>query len=158
MRSWSALVCPVILFAIGIGVAAEIADTGITFPARYEGGSLPLSQGRIQATIVADEVVFFTGNQRFAIPLQDITAVTYGTDFHRKSLLRFVPFCEVDKAHYVGLTWTGSARLGEPASHTKIEAVLKLGEGKYKLFVSAIERRTGIKAVNADRLPAFVRF
>lgn len=158
MRLWSALVCPVMLLSACAGFAADIAETGVRFPARYEGGSLPLNQGRIQAKIVAHQVVLFTGNQRLTIPLRDITAVTYGTDFHRKSLLRFVPFFEVDKAHYVGLTWTGGGRDGEHASNTKSEAVLKLGEGKYRRFVAAIERLTGIKAVNADRLPAFVRF
>src|SRR5260370_39615573 len=118
MRVWSALVCPVMLLSTATGFAAEIAVT--EFAAQYEGGSLPLNQGKIKATIVAGEVVFLNGNQRLAIPIKSIAAVTYGTDVHHKSVFCFVPFLDFDKAYYVGMTWTANTPEGDK---TKIEAV-----------------------------------
>src|SRR5579872_6616034 len=154
MRLWSTLVCSAMLLVSRTGFTAEIAGTGVNFPAQYAGGSLLLDQGRIKATIAQNELVFLHGSQKLAIPLQSITAVTYGSDHHR-SVLCFVPFLDLDKEHYVGLTWTGTVRDGEQASN---EAVLKFREGKYRHFVEALERLTGIKAVNADKLPALVRY
>jgi len=114
-----------------------------------------MNQGKISAAVAGDQMVFLGGKQRLAIPLSRITAVTYGSEVHRGSPLRFVPFLDLDKAYYVSLTWTGSA--GQP-SGTRIEAVLKLREGKSRQFVAVLERLTGIKAVNADRMPAIVRY
>src|SRR5713101_282190 len=104
MRLWSAHVCSIIMLSTIAGFAAEIGRSGIEFPAQYEGGSLPLIQGKIRATIAGEEVVFINGDQRLAIPLQNITALTYGTDIRHRSLLRFVPFLDLDKAHYVAVT------------------------------------------------------
>ena len=136
----------VLLFGATAGFAAEIGNAGINFPVRYEGGSLPLNQGKINATVAGDQMIFHDGKQRLVIPLRSITAVTYGSEVHRGSPLRFVPFLELDKAYYVSL------------SGVRVEAVLKLREGQSKQFVAALERLTGIKAVNADRSPAIVRY
>ena len=154
MRLWSALVCSAMLLSTGTGFAAEMTGTGVKFPALYEGGSLRLDQGRIKAAIGENELVFLRGNQKLAIPLQSITAVTYGSDHHR-SVLCFVPFLDLDKEHYVGLTWSGTVPDGGQVSN---EAVLRFREGRYRHFVEALERLTGIKAVNADKLPALVRY
>jgi hypothetical protein len=150
MRLWSVLVCPVILLAAGIACVAEIAGTAIRFEVQYEGGSLPLTQGKIRAAIAGNELLFLHGGRKLAIPLESITRITYGTD-HHKSVLCYVPFLELDRSYHVGLTWTDRREASN-------EAVLKLSEGKHRRFVATLEQLTGITAVNSDKAPAIVRF
>ena len=151
MRLRSVIVCPVILLAAGIACVAEITGTAIRFEVQYEGGSLPLTQGKIRAAIAGNDLLFLHGGTKLAIPLRSITRITYGTD-HHKSMLCYVPFLELDKSYHVGLTWTGDSR---EASN---EAVLKLKEGNHRRFVATLEELTGISAVNSDKAPAIVRF
>src|SRR5579872_1191443 len=103
-ESFVSPVCSIVLLlSASVGFAAEIGATDVTFPVRYEGGSLPMNQGKISATVAGDQMVFLDGKQRLAIPLGRITAVTYGSEVHRGSALRFVPFLDLDKAYYVSL-------------------------------------------------------
>jgi len=150
-----------ILYALATvaGVAAPARKAGFTILAKYEGGTVALSPGRIKATIAEDEVVFLHGNQKLAIPLKNITAVTCSTDVRRRfgsSVLGIVPLVHLDKTelHYIGLTWTGNSN-GEKS---KVEMVLRLTSGEYRDFLAAIERLAGIKAVNADKVPTVVRY
>jgi hypothetical protein len=148
-----------LLFALLFGNAAYSAPaqkTGFTVLAKYEGGTLPLSPGKIKATIAEDEVVFLHGSQRLAIPIKNITAVTCNTDVRRRfgaSLLGMVPLMHLDKTeiYYIGLSWTGD-------KDSKAEMVLRLTGGEYRDFLAVIERLAGIKAVNADKVPTVVRY
>src|ERR1044072_3415933 len=82
------------LFAASTAFAETARKSGLTVVAKYEGGTLPLNQGRIRATIAEDEVVFHHGSQRVAIPLKNITALTCSTDVRRRfgaSVLGMVP-------------------------------------------------------------------
>jgi hypothetical protein len=138
--------------------AAGAKKTGISFPARYEGGTLPLDQHKITATVAEDEMVFLHGHQRFAIPLKNITAISCGTDTRRRFgavVLGVVPGMHLDKTedHYVGVTWTDDVRGG-----SKIEAVLKLSNSEYRDFVAVLERLTGRKPVNTGKVPTIVRY
>lgn len=139
--------------------AAGTKKSGFTVLAKYEGGTLPLNQRKITATIDEDAVIFVHGDERFTVPLKNITAVSCGTDVRRRfgaSVLGMFPRMHLDKveAYYVGLTWTGDIREGQK----KVEAVLKLSNGEYRDFVAVLERLTGIKAVNADKVPTMVRY
>jgi hypothetical protein len=153
MRLWSAHVCSIIMLGAIAGCAAEIGDRGVEFPAQCEGGSSRLMQGKITATIVGNGMVFINSDQRLAIPLESIAALTYGTDIRQRSLLRFVPFSDLSK-HYVALTWIdGSTQVSR-----EVEVVLKMSEDKSRQFVATLERLTGIQAVNADKRAALVRY
>ena len=115
-----------------------------TFHVKYEGGTLPLGQGKMHVTIAADKVVFTQGRHALAIPLQNITMISCNTDVRR----RF--------GAYVGLTWTSNRRDSEPAS--RIEGVFKLSSSDYDDFLSTLERLTGRKAVDTHRVPTVVRY
>ena len=136
---------------------AETKRNGITFPVRYAGGTLALDQRKIKATVAEDEVVFIHGNERFAIPIENITAVSRGTDVRRRfgaAVLGMVPGKHFEKVetYYVGLTWTGSA------GAAKAEAVFQLSNGEYRDFVALLERLTGRKAVDTDKVATVVRY
>jgi hypothetical protein len=137
--------------------AAGTKKAGLTVPVKYEGGTLPLTQGRSKATISGDAVLFSHGNQKVAIPLKNITTISCSTDVHRRfgaSVLGVVPKMHLDTEaqHYIGLSWAD----GDQAS--KIEAVLKLSNGEYREFLSALERLTGRKAVNTHNIPTIVKY
>jgi hypothetical protein len=146
----------VVLFFNSPSAVAGTKKIGLTVPVKYEGGTLPMSQGRIKATVDEDEVALLHGNRKLAIPAQNITAVTCGTELHRRfgaSVLGMVPGMHLDKteSHYIGLSWTG-----EKAEKT--EVVLKLTTGEYRDFLAALERLTGRKAVDTGKVPTTVRY
>ena len=141
----------VLLLAVSTAFAAGTKKTGATFPMKYEGGNLPFGHHKIKATVAEDQLLLVHGSQRLTIPLRNITALSCGTDVRRRlgaSVLERVPRMHLDKAesYYVGLTWTGN------------EAVVKLSSAEYRDFVAALERLTGIKAVNTGRVPTVVRY
>src|SRR5205814_10099495 len=116
------------------------------------------------------------GKQRFAIPVKNITEVSYGNDVHRRvgaavgvavvtlgigALLLLVK----TKKHYVGIVWADKQAVAETAKAAAITetskvastetankggVVFKVGKGEYRGFMAAIEGVAGIKAVNAD--------
>jgi len=133
------------------GASAETRKTGLTVPVTYEGGNLPLAQGRIKATVQEDAVVLHHRHQKVSIPIESITAISSGTDVRRRfgaTVLGVVPKMHLDKAetHYVGLTWSGS------------EAVLKLSAGEYRDFLATLERLTGRKATDSSKTATVVRY
>jgi hypothetical protein len=140
------------LAVVTVGCAsAETRKTGLTVPVTYAGGTLPLSQGKIKATVEEDTVVLHRGSHKVSIPIQSITAISSGTDVRRRfgaSVLGVVPRMHLDKAetHYVGLTWAGA------------EAVLKLNASEYRDFVAMLERLTGRKATDTRKTPTVVRY
>jgi hypothetical protein len=58
---------------------------------------------------------------------------------------------EKAETYYVGITLNAA---GKP----KGELVLKLSNGEYRDFLAALERITGMKAVNAAKVPTVVRY
>ena len=130
---------------------AETRKTGLTVPVTYAGGTLPLTQGKIKATVEEDALVLHHRNQKVSIPIQSITAISSGTDVRRRfgaTVLGVVPKMHLDKAeaHYVGLTWSGA------------EAVLKLNASEYRDFLGTLERLTGRKATDTRKTPTVVRY
>ncbi|HEY1242405.1 MAG TPA: hypothetical protein VGF16_17700 [Bryobacteraceae bacterium] len=128
---------------------------------KYEGGSLPLEQGKTQVTISESKVVFTQGQHKLAIPLQNITMISCNTDVRRRfgaSVLGAVPKLHLDTAetHYVGLTWIGESHEGQPPA--RLEGVFKLSTGDYTDFLTTLERLTGQKAVDTHRVPTVVRY
>jgi hypothetical protein len=131
--------------------SAETRKTGLTVPVRYEGGTLPLIQGKIRATVEEDAVVLHQRKQKVSIPIESISAISSGIDVRRRfgaSVLGVVPKMHLDKAetHYVGLTWKGA------------EAVLKLNAAEYHDFLATLERLTGHKATDTTKTATVVRY
>jgi hypothetical protein len=157
MKFWPVFLC--LLLSLSHINAAGTKRTGFTVPAKYEGGTLSLNQSKIRATFAEDEVIIVQANRRFAIPIGNITAISSGTDIRRRFgayVLGMVPLVHLDKveAYYVGLTWTGADTEGS----SKVEAVLKLNGSEYRDVLGALERLTGIKAVNAGKVPTVVDY
>lgn len=155
MNRWFALLA--ILFT----ALSANATPGTRMPMRYEGGTLPLGQGRTRATISEDRLIFTQGHRKLAIPLENITTIACSTDVRRRfgaSVLGTVPRLHLDTSeiYYVGLTWTSEAREGQPA--ITWEGVFKLSSSEYGKFLETLERLTGKKAVDTGRVPAVVRY
>jgi hypothetical protein len=55
------------------------------------------------------------------------------------------------ETYYVGVSWTG-------AQSTPAQVVLKLSRSQYRGFLAALERSTGIKAVDTNQVPTVVRY
>jgi hypothetical protein len=55
------------------------------------------------------------------------------------------------EADYVGVTWTGGQ-----TPHADV--LLRLSKGEYREFLTALERLTGIRAVDANQVPTAVRY
>jgi len=150
-----------ILLVASPGFGSGTRKAGLTVPVKYEGGTLPWNQGKLKTTIAEDELVFTHGAQRIAVPIKNITAISCGEDARRRfgaSVLGMVPLMHLDKseAYYIGVTWTGNARAGEKAS--KVEAVFRLNNAEYRDFLAVLERLTGLKAVNAAKVPTVVQY
>ena len=149
------------LLSIVFAVAAAHASTQSGLPMRYEGGTLPLGQGKTQASISEDRLVFTQGDHKLAIPLQNITDIACNTDVRRRFgalVLGAVPLLHLDTAetYYVGLTWTSDAQAGQPA--ITWDGVFKLNGSEYSKFLATLERLTGKKPVDTRRAPAVVRY
>jgi hypothetical protein len=97
----------------------------------YAGGSLPLDQHKVRASLGHDELVFMQHNRRIAIPVKSITEISVGTS---------------PREHYIGVS-TASAQV-----------LLKLSGSQYREFLAALERSTGIKATNTTLVPTVVRY
>jgi len=150
-------VVPALLFGSSAVARTSVAAT----PMKYEGGSLPLEQGKTQVTIAESKVVFTQGQHKLAIPLQNITMISCNTDVRRRfgaAVLGAVPKLHLDTAeeHYVGLTWIGESHEGQPPA--RLEGVFKLSGDDYSDFLATLERLTGQKAVDTHRVPTVVRY
>jgi hypothetical protein len=140
-------------------LGASKKENGVQFPMKYEGGSLALDQhDSLKAFVSNDEVVIVQNKQRFAVPVTNITEISYGNDVHRRvgaavgvgivtlgigALLLLVK----TKKHYVGMVWNDNNATGNAP---KGGVVFKVGKGEYRGFMTALEGVTGKKAVNAD--------
>ena len=155
MNRWFALL------SISLIVVSAHATTRPALPMRYEGGTLPLGQGKTQATISDDRLVFTQGGHKLAIPLQNITTIACNTGVRRRfgaSVLGAVPLLHLDtsETYYVGLTWTSDGREGQPAMTW--DGVFKLSGSEYSKFLSALERLTGKKPLDTRHVAAVVRY
>ena len=154
MRSWTAL----LLLSIAALAAAETADKPVVaYPVTYAGGSLPLDQSKARATLENEQVVFMQHSRRVAVPLKDITEISCGTEVHRRLgafVLGVVPLMHWGETenHYIGVSWTNA---GGPARE---EVLLKVGRAEYRDFLAALEKKTGIKAVNTNQVPTVVHY
>lgn len=137
--------------------ASATKKTGFSAPVTYEGGTLPLNQGKLKVTISGNDVVFLHGNRMVSVPLKNITAISYSTDSRRRfgaSVLAVVPMMHLDTAqqHFIGLSWTGGAQ------QSKSEAVLKLSNAEYLEVLTLLELRTGRKATDTHEVPTVVQY
>jgi hypothetical protein len=101
----------------GYAAAAKQKEVGVMTPMKYEGGSLPLNQhDKLETFVSKEEVVLVQGKQRFAIPVKNITEVSYGNDVHRRvgaaigvaavTLgIGLMLLLVKTKKHYVGIVW-----------------------------------------------------
>ena len=122
---------------------ALLAATG-AYPVTYEGGSLPLSHRKATARFDGGAVVFVQHGQRLVVPVENITALSCGSDVHRRMKL-----AKTEK-DYVGMTWTNDNR--------EAEALFKLSGREYRDFLKALETSTGKKAVDAHKVPVVVHY
>jgi hypothetical protein len=147
-----------LLLALLPANATTTAKAGITVPVRYEGGTLLLNKGKAKVTITEDELVFTHGNQKLSVSLKNISAVTCGTEVRRRpgaTVLGMVPRLRLDttEEHYVGLTLEAG---GQETS--KVEAVLKMTGGRYRDFLTTLERLTGRQAADTAKAPTVVQY
>jgi hypothetical protein len=154
--NWPAFLCVSLVL-----LPANAATTKTNLPMKYEGGTLPLSRGKAMATISGNNMVFSHGRQKVALPLQNLATISCSTDSRRRfgaPVLGVVPLLHLNTAadYYVGLTWAGDSRSGEPAG--RIEAVLKLSASEYREFLMTLERLTAKKAVDSHAVPTIVRY
>jgi hypothetical protein len=159
-RSVAAALVPILILSISAEGFAKSTEDGVPFPMKYEGGSLPLNQHDKLTTIVGNSsVVFLQGKKRFEIPYASVTEVSYGSDVHRRvgqaigvgvltlgigAMLLLVK----TKKHYVGMTWLDKNK--EDGAERKGGIVFKVGKGEYRGFMTALEGKTGLSAVNTD--------
>jgi len=117
------------LLVLLISFAPAAFAEKISYPATYAGGSLHLKHNRVRAALENDTVIFVQGSRRVAIPVREIKGIAYGSN-------------------YVGVSWAdGTAQV-----------LLKFSRAETGQFLAALERFTGIKAVNTDLVPTVVRY
>jgi hypothetical protein len=143
---------PVVLYFSAALLACQAAST---FPVTYEGGTIPLRHDKVTATIDQGTIVFLQHGRRVAVPVENVTAISYSSDVHRRfgaPVLGMVPFTQWDKAetNYVGVTWKAGVR--------DMQVLFKLNSREYRDFLGALEASTGKKAVNPQKVPVVVRY
>ena len=140
MKSCSA----VLLFSVVLLPSAALAKKVVTaYPATYAGGSLPLHQSKVQASLEKDEVIFMQHGRRIAVPLKNITGISCGSEVHRRFPLMHFGGVE---ANYIGVSWTDA------------QVLLKMSRAEYREFLAALEQATGKKAVNTYQVPSVVHY
>jgi hypothetical protein len=151
MLIWRSLAC--------VSVALLWSQTGsahpAAYPATYEGGSLPLPHHKVKVLLGGEELLLLQGHRRIVVPVKQIREISCGTQVHRRpgaTVLGAVPFMRLAESeeHYVGVTWTEDSR--------DTAVLFRLDGGEYREFVAALERLTGIKAIDTFRVPSSVRY
>jgi hypothetical protein len=155
MKPWSAY----LFLSIGLLPPAVLAKKAATeYPATYTGGTLNLDHHKVRAALGKDEVIFMQGERRIAVPVKDITEISCGTEVRRRlgaSVLDVVPLMHLGESadHYIGVAWTGAS-----ANAARAQVLLKLSRAEYREFLAALERATGIKAVDTNQVQTVVRY
>ncbi|HXM41885.1 MAG TPA: hypothetical protein VN924_11565 [Bryobacteraceae bacterium] len=137
---------------------AALAKKAADYPATYAGGSLPLDHHKVRAAFGNNEVIFMQGGRRISVPIKSITEISCGTEVRHRlgaSVLDVVPLMHLGESqeHYIGVAWTG---INGNAAHAQV--LLKLSRGEYRDFLAALERATGMKAVNTNQVPTVVHY
>jgi len=118
---------------------------------------LPLGHHKVTATLANGQVIFSARGHRVAVPVNEIAEITAGTQvryWFGGAWLALVPKAGLGETedHYVGLAWT------EGSGVAAAQVLLKVSKSEYQQFVSALEQLTGMKAVDANRVPTVVRY
>jgi hypothetical protein len=106
------------------------------YPMTYAGGNLPLNHNKVRAVLENEQVTFIQGEQRVVLPLKSITGISYR-----------------QANYYIGVTWKAGA-----ANAAQSELLMKLSRADYTEFLSALERMTGLKAVDTYQVPTVVHY
>ena len=125
-------------------LSSILAAANGKYPATYAGGTLPLSQHKVTARFDKDAVVFVQHGQRVTVPVSEITAISCGSDVHKR-----MPLLKTE-TYYIGVTWT--------SDHHDSEGLFRLNGGEYRDFLKALESSTGKKAVDAHKVPVVVHY
>jgi len=141
-----------------LATGAFASEAKTSYPAIYEGGSLPLNHQKVKATVEHGQLVFEQRGQRVVVSADQITAINCGVDVRRRfgaMFLDVVPKMRLGTAEsdYIGVTWTTS---GERPS--QVEVLFKLSSREYREFLAALENSTGRKAVDPSKVPTVVRY
>lgn len=147
-----------LLFSLIFLASPAVFARQSAYPATYEGGSLALSHHKVTATVGGDSVVLKQGRRQIAVPVRNILEISCSTDVRRRmgaTVLDVVPMMRLGEAEtrYIGVTWTD-----DPVTGHKTEVLFKLGKSQYREFLSALERTTGIRAVDTNQVPTVVRY
>ncbi len=147
--------------AIAPAVAESKNAAAASYPASYEGGTLPLHRSKVKATLGTDQVILVQRGHRIAVPAGSITEIACATGVHRRlgaAVLDVVPYMHLGESeeHYVGVTWLNSAGTG--GRTPKVEVLFKLNKSEYRNFLSGLERLTGKKAVDTNRMLTTVHY
>jgi len=152
MKFWALLLC---------SSAALFASEGVaSYPVTYAGGSIHLNHHKVKASFDQGQIVFEQHGQRIAVPVGNITAISCGSDVHRRfgsAVLSVVPLVQLGKVEkdYIGITWTNSPESGWPS---QAEALFQLNSREYREFLSALEKVTHRKAVDAHKTGTVVHY
>ena len=138
--------------------AALAKKAAADYPATYAGGSLPLDHHKVRAAFGKDEVVFMQGGRRIAVPIKSITEISCGTEVRHRmgaSVLDVVRLMHLGESQerYIGVAWASAN-----GNTARAQVLLKLSRGEYRDFLAALERATGMKAVNTNQVPTVVRY
>jgi hypothetical protein len=152
MRSWAA-----VLFLSVAALAGEPKEPRSSYSAAYEGGTLSLTRNKVKATLGADRVMITQGRRVVSVRARDIVRISYGNNIRRRfgaAVLDFVPLVRWGEAEtlYIGLTWNG------PGGAPQAEALFRVDRGDYQPLLAALERLTGLKAVDTRQVPTVVRY
>ncbi len=139
---------PLVLFASSVLLPGAPNATKTEYPATYAGGTVALNHQKIHATLAQNEVVFMQSGRRISVPLKNITEISCGTELRPRMGATVLGESET---YYVGVSWTG-------AQSTPAQVVLKMSRSQYRGFLAALERSTGIKAVDTNQVPTVVRY
>jgi len=120
------------------------------YPMTYAGGNLHLNHNKVRAVVGTNDVTFIQGDQRIALPLVNITGISYGQAAHRRLLLAHWGQAE---DYYIGVTWKTDA-----ANAAQAQLLMKLSRADYTEFLSTLERMTGLKAVDTNQVPTAVHY
>ncbi|HUI54102.1 MAG TPA: hypothetical protein VLY04_03970 [Bryobacteraceae bacterium] len=151
-----------VFLAAGAGFAREPKQrTDIALRLIYEGGGLPLQHHKVKATVGASEVVIAQRSRRIVVPVKSITEISCSAAMHRRmgaAALDIVPLMHLGEteSRYVGVSWAGDGTTaGRPV---KVEVLFKVGKSEYQEFLAALERSTGLKAVDTRQVPTVVQY
>ena len=148
-----------LVLSITLLPSAALAQKAVTdYPATYAGGSLPLDHHKVRAALGKDEVIFMQGSRRIAVPVKNITEISFGTEVRRRlgaSVLDVVPMMHLGESQdrYIGVAWTGGN-----GNTARAQVLLKLSRGEYRGLLAALEQATGIKAVDTNQVPTVVHY